>query len=127
MSKIIGIVGSRSKDSATDLHAVEQEFLSAYKDGDWICTGGCPQGGDRFAKIIHLKHVIPYLEFPANWNKHGKSAGPKRNSQIAKFSDILIACLPDDSVHKGGSRWGGADDTVTKFKTMYPNRKVILI
>jgi hypothetical protein len=34
---------------------------------------------------------VPIAEFPADWDYHGKSAGPIRNDQMAKYADALIA------------------------------------
>lgn len=50
-------------------------------------AGGADKLGERYANekgyLIH--------EFPANWDKHGKSAGYIRNEEMAKFADGLIA------------------------------------
>ncbi len=106
MTKIIGIVGSRSRNSDQDFYTVARKFKEIYKDGDWICSGGCPKGGDYFAEKIHKRMSTPFLLFPANWDKHGKGAGFIRNTDIAKASDVLIACVSDD-------RTGGTEDTRT--------------
>jgi hypothetical protein len=87
---------------------VEKKVLELYEDGDWLCSGGCSRGGDRFAEVIAKKYGIPILIFYPNWKKHGKGAGIIRNTKIAAFSTILIAC-----VSKG--RTGGTEDTITKF------------
>ena len=29
--------------------------------------------------------------FNADWNKHGRAAGPMRNKQMADYADVLIA------------------------------------
>lgn len=34
---------------------------------------------------------IPVIHFPANWDKHGKSAGHIRNAEMAKYADALVA------------------------------------
>lgn len=107
-NKIIGIVGSRSRDSSRDFLAVHKQFKEIYMDGDWICSGGCSAGGDAFAYRLHQDYVTPYLEFPAFWKKHGKVAGFLRNTDIAKAADVLIACVSED-------RTGGTEDTVKKF------------
>ena len=127
MSKIIGIVGTRARDTQADLLEVATAFDSVYVPGDWICSGGCPKGGDRFAVIIHKQRAIPYLEFPADWDRHGKAAGHIRNADIAKYSDILIACVPPTSVLHGGTRSGGAESTVNLFVKAHPTGKVILV
>ena len=33
----------------------------------------------------------PVKQFPANWNKYGKSAGYKRNEEMSKYGEGLIA------------------------------------
>lgn len=43
--------------------------------------------GERYAK----ENSIPLKRFPAEWNKHGKSAGPRRNKQMAEYGEALIA------------------------------------
>ncbi len=108
MSKVIGIIGTRKRNTREDFDAVMEAFASVYEEGDWICSGGCSKGGDKFAHMIHKSNNIPYLEFPANWIKYGKSAGFIRNTDIAQHSDILIACVAED-------RTGGTEDTIKKW------------
>ena len=43
--------------------------------------------GERWAK----ENNIPVKHFPADWNKHGASAGPIRNREMAVYADGLIA------------------------------------
>ena len=40
---------------------------------------------------------ITVKEFHPDWNKYGKSAGPKRNLQMAEYADALIAFWDDKS------------------------------
>lgn len=35
-------------------------------------------------------YELKYKEFPADWDLHGKAAGPIRNKQIAEYSDALL-------------------------------------
>lgn len=55
-----------------------------------IVEGGAT-GVDSLAKSYAISKYIKYKEFPADWNKHGRAAGPIRNKQMAEYSDILIA------------------------------------
>src|SRR5258706_406123 len=44
-----------------------------------IVSGDCKTGADSFAKIFAKKGGWLFTEFEADWNKHGKVAGPIRN------------------------------------------------
>lgn len=118
--KTIGIVGSRRRDSMVDFKICENEFLKHYEKGDKIVSGGCPEGGDRFAEIIALKHGIDdndLIIHYAKWNL-GKHAGFLRNGDIARDCDILIAVVASD-------RTGGTEDTIKKAEKL--GKKIILI
>jgi hypothetical protein len=116
----IGIVGTRRRDSETAYHKVWVAFFDIYKEGDRIVSGGCSYGGDKFAERIAKSHTIPITIHYAQWHKHGKSAGFIRNTDIAKESDILIACVASD-------RLGGTEDTIKKFKQFHPEGQLILV
>lgn len=107
-NKTIGIIGTRSRDKKSDFKEVEKEFLKIYKNGDMICSGLCPKGGDRFAVVLQEKYNTDKKWFPAEWEKFGRRAGFMRNADIAKCSDVLIACVNKD-------RTGGTEDTIEKF------------
>jgi len=115
----IGIVGTRSRNSDEDYNLVENKFLSVYKKGDVIVSGGCSLGGDRFAERIAVKYLVPILIHKAQWNIYGNSAGLKRYTYIAEDTDILIACV---SI----TRTGGTEDTIRKFLKIKEKDKLIL-
>lgn len=118
--KRIGIVGSRRRNSFYDKIAVENAFFPYYKEGDWIVSGGCPKGGDRFAEMIAKENGIPILIFYPNWEKFGKGAGFVRNGEIAKYSEILIACVSED-------RTGGTEDTIEKFTKRVTDPEALIL
>lgn len=124
--KFIGIVGSRRRDTPKDKRLVKSLFLTVYKKGDVIVSGGCPRGADRFAEEIAREMDIEIIIYRADWNnlshpdaliktnKYGQydaRAGFRRNTSIASHSEILIACVADD-------RRGGTEDTIAKFTEM---------
>lgn len=116
--KVIGIVGSRRKNSSTDLKRCYDAFINVYIKGDTLVSGGCPKGGDRFAEKFAEHMKIPIKIHPAEWDKYGKSAGFKRNGLIAQDADILIAIVSDD-------RTGGTEDTIKKAEKL--GKRVIIV
>ena len=124
-TKIIGVIGTRKRDSAKAFYKTFKTFKKIYKKGDSICSGLCPEGGDRFAVIIAEIYRLPkdkIIWFPADWEKYGKQAGFIRNGDIAKTSDVLIACVAKD-------RKGGTEDTIRKWNKLHSkkhNLKIVL-
>lgn len=132
--KIIGIIGSRSRNSEEDFQICYKVFLEHYSWGDSIVSGGAKQGGDNFAeRIAELLNfdeptilkggetILPeenkmYIH-EADWELLGKRAGFIRNGYIARDCDILIAVY--DSKSKGTL------DTITKTKKL--DKEIIII
>jgi hypothetical protein len=48
---------------------------------------GADQLGEKWAKMVG----IPIKQFPAEWNKYGKSAGYRRNAEMALYCDSVVA------------------------------------
>lgn len=116
--KIIGIIGSRRRNSPEDFAQCEKAFLAIYKDGDEIVSGGCWAGGDKFAEILAKKYQVPIKIYYAQWRKLGKIAGFTRNTNIADDCHVLIALVSPD-------RTGGAEDTIRKAQ--FKGKEIILL
>lgn len=81
------IAGSRS---CTD----EQELTTALADCGWQVSevvSGAASGADALGEAWARQSGIPCKQFPADWSKFGKSAGPRRNVEMANYADALIA------------------------------------
>jgi len=48
---------------------------------------GVDQGGELWASV----QGRPVKRFPADWDTYGKSAGHRRNAEMAKYADALVA------------------------------------
>jgi len=96
--KKIGIVGTRRRDTPKAYKVVEEKFFELYVEGDWIVSGGCNKGGDRFAEVIAKKYGIPILLFYPNYPKYKQGAPTVRNGPVAETSDVVVACVmhPED-------------------------------
>jgi len=118
--KVIGIIGSRRRNSKQDLQLLEAKFLSIYKNGDEIVSGGCPKGADAMGEYLAKKHQVPIKIYYAEWDNIGRGAGFARNTYIARDSDELIAVVAED-------RTGGTEDTVKKFLKVNDESKLHLV
>lgn len=61
-----------------------------------VVSGGA-RGVDKHGEEWAREHKIPVYRMPADWNKHGRSAGPIRNRQMALYADALIAIWDGNS------------------------------
>jgi hypothetical protein len=69
---------------------------------DWKPTeiiSGTANGVDKLGEQWAIKNNIPLKQYPADWNKYGKSAGYKRNLLMAENADALVAIW--DGISKG--------------------------
>lgn len=56
---------------------------------DEVVCGGA-RGVDQLGAVYAYAMKKPIKHFPADWNTHGKAAGPIRNAQMAEYADALI-------------------------------------
>lgn len=61
---------------------------------------GMDQSGEAFAQAISL----PIARFPADWDRYGKSAGHKRNAQMAEYGDALLLIWDGSSRGSAGMK-----------------------
>jgi len=91
------VAGSRTIE---DYDLVEKIiFKSGFKITE-IVSGDC-KGVDRLALDYAKKHHIKTKLFPAIWAKLGKTAGLKRNYDMANYADALIAIWDGTSLGTG--------------------------
>lgn len=116
--KIIGIIGTRKRNTSEAYKKVRDKFFEIYEDGDWICSGGCKKGADRFADMISEEEGIPILRIPPSYKRYKRGAPFVRNTQVAENSHVIIACVmdPEDGIDEVLERKkGGTEDTLRKY------------
>lgn len=121
MDKVIGIVGSRRRDSDEDFSLMVTAFQAVreHYPAVRVVSGGCPKGGDRFAEIIARQFGLTITIHYPDWNgPAGRGAGFVRNTKIAQDCDVLLAMVAPD-------RAGGTEDTVKKAEKL--GKQVILV
>lgn len=56
-----------------------------------IIISGHASGADSLGEKFAADHNLQCELFPADWEHHGKAAGPIRNAEMAEVTDALIA------------------------------------
>lgn len=71
--------------------------------GDFTVIQGCARGADTCAFNMAVWQGLPHEEFPADWDKHGKAAGPIRNRQMVNEgkANAVVAFHNDIQSSKG--------------------------
>ena len=109
------IAGSRYFNNYELLRQYVDHILQnvSQKESIEIVSGGAKGAdelGERYAKERGYKITC----FPAEWNKYGRAAGPKRNEQMGDYADALIAF------------WDG-ESRGTKHMIEYAKKKNLLV
>lgn len=58
-----------------------------------VIHGDCPTGADHWAALWCAKTGVPERRYPADWDRYGRSAGPRRNEEMlaAEQPDMVLA------------------------------------
>lgn len=69
------------------------------KEGRVVIVSGHASGADALGERYAQERHLSLEAHPADWNKHGRAAGPIRNAEMAEVADALIAFW--DGVSRG--------------------------
>jgi hypothetical protein len=83
------IAGGRDFSDYERLSERALHLLSAQDQVTIVC--GEARGADSLGKRLACEKRWRVLSFPADWDKYGKAAGYKRNEEMARNADALIA------------------------------------
>jgi len=112
----IGMVGSRSYTDKKKVKDLIFNIKEKYGDEVEIVSGGQPKGADGLAKKYALEFDMKYVEFPPSHYSHTMhcklpateynkpyyvSNFFKRNKQIAEYSNIIVAFIPEGVESRG--------------------------
>lgn len=88
MKQRIIIAGSRGFNNYNYLeYVVDRYFAKFVSDkSDVEIISGTARGADSLGELYAQKHGISLIRLPADWIKYGKSAGYRRNEEMAVLS-----------------------------------------
>ena len=93
------IAGSRYGVSQKFFDDCLNQFIKDHEVSEIV--SGCSAGVDTQAINWAIYNNIKLKEFPADWAKLGRKAGPIRNKQMAEYGDFLIAFFNKDALNLG--------------------------
>ena len=93
------ITGGRKRESEDDYGTMADVLDRLDTDGlmalhSVIIQGGCPTGADLLARKVADEFGIRVETFPADWQQHGRAAGPIRNQAMADAGADLCLAFP---------------------------------
>ncbi len=105
------VCGGRDWTNWVMLSGVLDGYRNQYhhKGKPIVIVQGGATGADALAKRYAIENDIPYEEFLPEWNKYGRAAGPKRNSEMLDSGIDVVIAFP-------GGR--GTQDTVGKAEKL---------
>jgi len=99
MKKII-IAGSRDFNDYMLLCKVMDDYLEYERELSYVTIiSGTARGADQLGERYAKERGLDLLCMPADWNRHGKSAGYKRNEEMARIATECVVFF--DGVSKG--------------------------
>jgi len=99
--EVILVTGGRNFNDREGAYDVLDSLLEEGNGNLLILHGACKTGADAIAQDWAIEREIPYLGVPARWAAAKKSAGPIRNSLLAKFLPIsLVVAFPRWKRHR---------------------------
>lgn len=92
------VAGSRTFKDVALFKSVLEELLSNFNRGEVELVSGMASAGPDKMVVDYAKDFkYPLKEFPADWNAYGKSAGMRRNAEMANYATHLLAFWDGES------------------------------
>lgn len=98
MRKVM-VCGGRTFDDDETLFSVLDGLCNVYPVDPYdttIISGGA-RGADSLANEYAHSRGLELIECPADWERYGKSAGYRRNADMVKQADVVVAFWDGES------------------------------
>jgi hypothetical protein len=84
----------------TSCDSILQEWLSDPHADVMVVSGGA-HGADNLGELYAEERGLEIDRHPADWKRHGRSAGVIRNIEMAECADMLIAFPKEGEPNRG--------------------------
>lgn len=92
------VAGGREFNNPQYLDYRMDQVLQDIEDRSEIqIVSGKAKGADFLGEKYAKENKLDIKEFPADWEKYGKMAGPKRNVEMAEYANMLVAFWDGES------------------------------
>ena len=119
MIKRIVVAGCRDYDNYKEAKIYIDFCIRRIKDEyELVFVSGDCRGADKLGERYALENGYEVEYYPAEWEKYGKSAGPKRNEKMAEVADYVI-CFWDGKSRGTGSMIKCAERYGKELKVKY--------
>lgn len=80
-------------------------------------VSGCARGADQLGQRLATAYDLELYNFPADWEKYGRKAGPIRNTEMGEFADMALIFWDGES--KGTKHMISVMERLNKPFTVY--------
>jgi hypothetical protein len=84
------VAGSRSFNDYQLLKQKLTFYLRRFKPEEIEIVSGGARGADQLGERFAREHGIKIKRFIPEWDKYGKSAGYRRNAEMAKYANACV-------------------------------------
>lgn len=80
------VAGTREFDNYLLLRMKLTDYLLPVPNEEIEIISGTARGADKLGEQYASDYNLKCIKFPADWNTYGKSAGYRRNAEMAKYA-----------------------------------------
>ena len=80
------VAGTREFDNYLLLRTKLADYLLPIPNEEIEIVSGTARGADKLGEQYASDYNLKCIKFPADWNTYGKSAGYRRNAEMAKYA-----------------------------------------
>lgn len=122
------VAGSRSATDVLSDAGLQQLLTGAIEAADFspdAVVSGTASGVDTAGETWATERHLPVAQFPADWDQHGRAAGPIRNKAMARYADahadrgVLLAVIDYPS--------SGTESMIEKARRILGDENVFVV